>query len=242
MGLQTHQEIGNLPGVFRMVVRRYGNARRRPAGLGRRRPGGPGRPDGRAGQGRGRNRIQREAVHRRGNHPGDGRRESDQDGQKDRRGGLYWQYLEDISKITPHEQNPLRLKKSVFLRKPTESGPVIEPIRGPVAVGDTLIIGIELRTDRDMEYVPMKDHRGSGLEPVDVLSGYRFQDGLAYDEATKDTAAHFFIDCLPQGTFGFEYALRVARRGSYQNGMAPIECLDAPEFNSHSDGIRLEVH
>ena len=39
----------------------------------------------------------------------------------------------------------------------------------------------------------------------------------------------------------FEYALRVAHRGAYQNGMALIECMYAPEFNSHSDSVRLEV-
>jgi hypothetical protein len=156
-------------------------------------------------------------------------------------GGLHWQYLEDIAKITPHAQNPLTLKKTIFVQKPTKSGPVIEPVQGPLAVGDTLIIRIELRTDRDMEYVHMKDDRGSGLEPVNVLSQYKFQDGLAYYEATKDTATHFFIDYLPKGIYVFEYALRVALRGAYQNGMAHIECMYAPEFNSHSDSVRLEV-
>ena len=128
-------------------------------------------------------------------------------------GGVHWQYLEDISKITPHEQNPLRLKKDVFVRRQTKTGPVIEPVKGPLAVGDTLVVRIELRTDRDMEYVHMKDHRGSGLEPVNVLSQYRYQDGLAYYEATKDTATHFFIDYLPKGTYVFEYPLRVVHRG-----------------------------
>ncbi len=52
-------------------------------------------------------------------------------------GGVHWQYMEDISKITPHEQNPLRLKKSVFVKRLTKKGPEIEPVRGPLAVGDT---------------------------------------------------------------------------------------------------------
>jgi len=156
-------------------------------------------------------------------------------------GGVHWQYLEDISRITPHEQNPLRLKKSVFVRRMTRSGPVIEPVQGPLAVGDTVVVRIELRTDRDMEYVHMRDHRGSGLEPVNVLSHYKFQDGLAYYEATRDAATHFFIDYLPKGTYVFEYSLRVQHRGIYQNGMAHIECMYAPEFNSHSASIALEV-
>ncbi len=156
-------------------------------------------------------------------------------------GGVHWQYLEDIAKITPHAQNPLKLKKAVFVQKYTKSGPVIEPVKSPVAVGDTLIVRIELRTDRDMEYVHMKDHRGSGLEPVNVLSSYKYQDGLAYYEATKDTATHFFIDYLPKGTYVFEYPLKVVHRGAYQNGMAHIECMYAPEFNSHSESVKLEV-
>ena len=156
-------------------------------------------------------------------------------------GGVHWKYMEDISKITPHTQNPLRLKKSVFVQKQTKKGPVIEPVSGPVAVGDTLTIRIELRTDRDMEYVHMRDHRGSGLEPTNVLSQYKYQGGLVYYESTKDAATHFFIDYLPKGTYVFEYTLRVQLRGAYQNGMALIECMYAPEFNSHSESVKLEV-
>lgn len=156
-------------------------------------------------------------------------------------GGIHWQYMEDISKIASHAQNPLRLKKAVFVQRSTKKGPVIEPVQGTLNVGDTLIIRIELRTDRDMEYVHMKDHRGSGLEPVNVLSQYKYQGGLYYYESTKDTATHFFIDYLPKGTYVFEYPLRVVHRGAYQNGMAHIECMYAPEFNSHSESVKLEV-
>lgn len=156
-------------------------------------------------------------------------------------GGVHWQYMEDISKITPHAQNPLKLKKAVFVQRLTKKGPVIEPVQGPLAVGDTLIIRVELRTDRDMEYVHMKDHRGSGLEPINVLSQYKYQGGLVYYESTKDTATHFFIDYLPKGTYVFEYPLRVVHRGAYQNGLAHIECMYAPEFNSHSESVKLEV-
>jgi uncharacterized protein YfaS (alpha-2-macroglobulin family) len=110
-----------------------------------------------------------------------------------------------------------------------------------VAVGDELVVRIELRTDRDMEFVHLKDQRGSGTEPVDVLSQYRYQDGLAYYESTRDTATHFFIDYLPKGTYVFEYSTRIQLRGTYQTGIAEIQCMYAPEFNSHSESIALEV-
>ncbi|MCK4836467.1 MAG: alpha-2-macroglobulin family protein [Candidatus Aminicenantes bacterium] len=156
-------------------------------------------------------------------------------------GGVHWQYMEDISRITPHTGNPLTLKKRVFVRQYTKKGPVIKPVEEPLQVGDLLVVRIELRVDRDLEYVHMKDHRASGLEPVNVLSRYKYQDGLAYYESTKDTASHFFIDYLPKGTYVFEYSLRVVHKGSFQNGMAHIECMYAPEFNSHSDSVQLQV-
>ena len=156
-------------------------------------------------------------------------------------GSVHWQYLEDMSKVAPYDGTPLKLKKTLFIKQATKKGPELVPVNGPIAVGDELVVRVELRVDRDMEYVHLKDQRGSGTEPVNVLSGYRFQDGLAYYESTKDTASHFFVDYLPKGTYVFEYSTRVQIKGRYQTGVASIQCMYAPEFNSHSESIWLEV-
>ncbi|MBU1108744.1 MAG: hypothetical protein KKB51_18860 [Candidatus Riflebacteria bacterium] len=155
-------------------------------------------------------------------------------------GAVHWQYLEDMSKVTPHETN-LKLKKALFVKRDTDKGPTITPMKGDLKVGDLVVVRIELRTDRDMEYIHMKDQRGSGLEPLNVVSRYKYQDGLAYYEATKDTATHFYIDYLPKGTYVFEYELRVQLQGTYQSGMAEIQCMYAPEFNSHSESFVMQV-
>jgi uncharacterized protein YfaS (alpha-2-macroglobulin family) len=146
-----------------------------------------------------------------------------------------------MSKVTPWAGTPLRLEKALFVRANSPRGPVLAPVAGPVKVGDELIVRVTLRTDRDMEYIHLKDHRGSGVEPVNVLSGYRYQDGLAYYEQTRDVASHFFVDYLPKGTYVFEYPVRVQHRGRYQTGFAQIQCMYAPEFNSHSESLVLEV-
>lgn len=156
-------------------------------------------------------------------------------------GSAHWQYLEDIAKVTPHEGTPLTLKKALFVKETTKQGSVLKPVTGALEVGDELVVRFELRTDRDMEFVHLKDQRGSGTEPVNVLSGYRYQDGLAYYESTRDTASHFFIDYLPAGTYVFEYSTRVQLKGRYQSGIAEIQCMYAPEFNSHSESVAIEV-
>ena len=156
-------------------------------------------------------------------------------------GSLHWQYLEDVSKITPHEGNPLEIKKSLYLKRMTKAGEEIVPVSGPLTPGDEVVTRIEIRVDRDMEYIHLKSQRGSGLEPVNVLSSYKFQDGLGYYEMTKDTADHFFIEHLRRGTYVFQTSARVQLRGSYPSGIAEIQCMYAPEFNSHSASQMIEV-
>ncbi|HEX8515291.1 MAG TPA: alpha-2-macroglobulin family protein [Bacteroidia bacterium] len=157
-------------------------------------------------------------------------------------GSVYWQYFEQLDKITP-AKTPLSLKKQLFRRKDTDSGPVIELVSENtlLKVGDKLKVRIELRVDRDMEYVQMKDMRASGFESVNVISGYKWQDGLGYYESTRDAATNFFFSYLPKGTYVFEYPLVVSHNGEFSNGITSIQCMYAPEFSSHSQGIKVRV-
>ncbi len=156
-------------------------------------------------------------------------------------GSVHWQYMEDMAKITPHEGTPLKVTKALFTKVNTPSGPELRPVTGKVKVGDELVIRLELRTDRDMEFVHLKDQRPASVEPVNVLSGYKWQGGLGYYESTKDTASHFFFESLPKGTYVFEYSTRVQLRGKCQAGIAELQCMYAPVYNSHSAAAVLEV-
>jgi len=157
-------------------------------------------------------------------------------------GALYWQYFEDLDKITPAKTS-LSLSKKLFLKKNTDRGEKIFEItpHSSLKVGDLVRVRIELRSDRDMEFIHMKDMRASGLEPINVISGYKWQDGLGYYESTKDASTNFFFDHLPKGVYVFEYDLQVNHAGQMSNGITTIQSMYAPEFSSHSEGIRLRV-
>jgi hypothetical protein len=160
-------------------------------------------------------------------------------------GAVYWQYFDNLDRITPTSggKSPLSLSKKLFVERTSANGPVLEPIpeNGYLHVGDKVRVRIELRADRNMEYVHMKDMRASCMEPVDVLSGYRWQGGLGYYQTTKDVSTEFFFAWLPQGTYVFEYSLFVGQTGNFSNGVTSIECMYAPEFADHSEGIRINV-
>ena len=157
-------------------------------------------------------------------------------------GAVYWQYFEDMDKITA-AATPLQLTKKLFIEKNTDRGPVLSPVQegSELAVGDKIKVRIELRVDRDMEYVHMKDMRASSLEPVNVLSGYQYQGGLGYYQSTKDASTNFFFNYLRKGTYVFEYPLFVTHAGTFSNGITTIQSMYAPEFSAHSEGIKITV-
>ena len=157
-------------------------------------------------------------------------------------GALYWQYFEDLDKITSAE-TPLKLEKKLFLKTNTDRGEEISEIKKgtKLNIGDLVKVRIELHSDRDMEFLHLKDMRAAGFEPIKILSKYRWQDGLGYYESTKDAATNFFIDYLPKGIYIFEYDLRVNNAGNMSNGITTIQSMYAPEFSSHSEGIRVII-
>ena len=157
-------------------------------------------------------------------------------------GSVYWQYFQDLDKITT-AATPMSLKKQLFIQRNSDRGPVITPVNDNdvLKVGDRVKVRIELRTDRNLEYVHLKDMRASCFEPVNVLSRYKYQDGLGYYEATRDASTNFFVSYLNKGTYVFEYDLLVTHTGNFSNGISSIQCMYAPEFSSHSEGIRVKV-
>lgn len=155
-------------------------------------------------------------------------------------GAVYWQYFENTDKVTA-AATPLQIRKTLYIQRNGDRGPVLEPVNGQLKTGDRLVVRLEITVDREMEYVHLKDGRAACMEPVNVLSGYRWKGGLGYYESTKDASSNFFFDYLPKGKHVLEYPVFVTGKGDYSNGLATIQCMYAPEFNAHSAGGRVVV-
>ncbi|UOQ97711.1 hypothetical protein MUN81_21090 [Hymenobacter sp. 5317J-9] len=157
-------------------------------------------------------------------------------------GALYWQYFEDLDKVTP-AATPLSLERQLYREVPSAGGPQLEKLTAasPLTVGDVLVVRLVMRTDRELEYVHLKDQRAAGLEPIGQLSGYRYQNGLGYYESPRDAATNFFLGAVPRGTHVFEYRLRASQAGDFSGGLSQVQCLYAPEFSAHSAGVRVRI-
>jgi hypothetical protein len=160
-------------------------------------------------------------------------------------GGVHWQYLDDIARVPAANREELAIEKKLFIKKATKAGPELVPAAKDgttaVEVGDELVVRLVVTSDRDYEFLELRDHRPSLTEPVDVLSGWRWGDGAGWYVAVRDTATQLFFERLPRGTHVFEYSLRAAHRGSVSSGFAAIQSRYAPEFSAHSESLPLEV-
>ena len=158
-------------------------------------------------------------------------------------GGAYWQDFEDLDKIEKHSQSPLNVDKELYLNVSTDSGIQLKQItpKTPLKIGDLVTVRLVVSSTTDMDFIHLKDMRASGFEPTNVLSEYKYQDGTAYYESTRDAATHFFFDSLRKGTYVLEYTVRANNPGDFSNEITTIENMYAPEFSSHTKGIRVNI-
>ena len=158
-------------------------------------------------------------------------------------GAMYWQFTEDIDRVVADNEGPLGLDRRVFRMVNTDAGERLEAINEETELrtGDRLRVQLIVRSDREMDFVHLKDRRAASLEPTEQLSGYRYTSGLGYYFSPDDLAVHFFIDQLPRGTFTLEYDLFVSQEGDFSNGLSQIQCMYAPELVAYTSGGRLNV-
>lgn len=157
-------------------------------------------------------------------------------------GAVYWQYFEQLDKITS-AATPMTLQKELFIEKTNDNGPVLTAIQdgNQLKVGEKVKARIIMKVDRDMEYVHLKDMRAACFEPTNVISQSGWQNGVSYYQSTKDASTNFFFSRLPKGTYVFEYSMFVTHNGDFSNGISTAQCMYAPEFSAHSEGIRVKV-
>lgn len=157
-------------------------------------------------------------------------------------GAVYAQYLEEISKVAK-QGGALSVDKKLYVENVTDNRPLLTPLKEikALSVGDKVVSRITIKTDRDMDFIQLKDERAACLEPVSQLSGYQWINNTGCYIAIKDASTEFFFDGLRKGTYVLEYSYYVTREGSYSGGIATLQSAYAPEFSAHTASEQVKV-
>lgn len=151
--------------------------------------------------------------------------------------GLYRQYFADADKIVKRG-NGVSLEKRLYL---VRGDSLVELSEATPRVGDKIQTRLVIITDRDLDFVVVKDHRAACLEPADQTTGTTFQGELRALRETRDAATLFYLEHLPKGHHILSYEAYIDRTGHYLDGSAALQCLYAPQETAHSRGGRIDV-
>jgi uncharacterized protein YfaS (alpha-2-macroglobulin family) len=150
-------------------------------------------------------------------------------------GALYLQYTTALHNVVKTASTPLQINKTLC-----RNGEELS-FNDTLVTGDKITVKLVITSENDLQYVYLKDLRAACLEPVSQLSGVKWTNSLSYYQETKNNSTDFFIDYLPKGSHTIEYSLWVNQTGTYQDGIATVQCLYAPEFISHSQAGILKI-
>lgn len=153
-------------------------------------------------------------------------------------GGIYVQYYAGQKQVNASSSG-ISLNREVLKMEGDKGLPLVAGQR--LTKGDRLRIRAIIKSERDMEFVTLRDLRAAGLEPLDVVSGYEWRDGAGYYQVTGDYSTDFYFYQLRKGTYIIEYDVNVTRNGNFTDGPATIQCQYAPAFSGRSSGSLLKL-
>ncbi len=147
-------------------------------------------------------------------------------------GAVYSQFKAEMSDIKEVSIYDLSIHKEFYAYNTDGSLRRVENFK----VGDKVQVRTVIKNAKDLDFVTMKDERGSCFEPVDKLSGYRYADGCYYYLEIKDSETNIFFTSLDKGTHVISYDVYVTAPGKYNVGIATAQCQYAPQITAHSAG------
>lgn len=154
----------------------------------------------------------------------------------------FWQYRQEEKAVAAAGEQ-IQVQKEVFLERAIQNKVSLEEVKEgtQIQAGDRLVVRLQLKNQQPVSYVHLRDLRAAGTEPVEVLSGYQFQNSLSFYQTHSDTGTDFFFSELPSGTYQLEYRLQANLPGFFSCGPAQIESMYQPSLRAQSNGSVISI-
>ncbi len=149
-------------------------------------------------------------------------------------GAVYCQYNAPMQEIQKQSATDIQVNKEFYLYN--EAGKLVGKPANAFKVGDRVQVRVTVKTARDLDFVALTDDRAACFEPVDQLPVYSWKEGICSYRETRDSATNIFITRLTKGTYVMTYDVFVNNVGTYNSGIATVQCQYAPQIVSHSNG------
>lgn len=113
--------------------------------------------------------------------------------------------------------------------------------KSPLRIGERVRQVFEMTADRDYDFVELQSARPACLETTRALSGFTWQDGLACYRVVRDASTAYYFERFAKGRHRFTEEYFVDRAGLYQCSLSTLRCVYAPEYESTTAALKVEV-
>jgi uncharacterized protein YfaS (alpha-2-macroglobulin family)/tetratricopeptide (TPR) repeat protein len=145
----------------------------------------------------------------------------------------------------------LRLSREYYRRTPRvgetqgerrlEYDYVKVPSLAAVKSGEEVEVRLAIEAPTAYDHLVFEDPKPAGFEPVDLVSGSRYGDGLCSNMELRDERVAFFITHLAQGRQVIRYVLRAETPGDYHALPAHGYAMYAPGIAALADEWRATI-
>ncbi|MDO4211785.1 MAG: alpha-2-macroglobulin family protein [Bacteroidales bacterium] len=106
--------------------------------------------------------------------------------------------------------------------------------KNAVKVGERVRQTITIRAERDYDFVCVESSRAACMEPRQPLSGLCWMGGTSCYRMVHDSSNEYYFEHLAKGTHTLTEELVIDRSGTFQTGLARVQCTFAPEFGGYA--------
>jgi len=145
----------------------------------------------------------------------------------------------------------LRLTREYFRRVPRvverdgerrlEHELIAIPSLASLKSGEEVEVKLSVEAPTAYDHLVFEDPKPAGFEPIDLVGGSRYGDGLCSNMELRDERVAFFITHLAQGRQVIRYVLRAETPGAYHALPAHGYAMYAPEIAAFADEWRTTV-
>lgn len=139
-------------------------------------------------------------------------------------GAIYASFLQSLSDVAANGSG-MSIRREIITNK------------AELHVGDRITVRLIYTCDRNYDMVEIVDNKAACMEPVNQLSWYDSFKNVA----PHDTKIVYSYYGLAEGTYCMETEFWLDRPGTYEIGLATIQCAYAPEFHATCPSQKLVV-
>ncbi|MDE5902685.1 MAG: hypothetical protein K2H21_05650, partial [Muribaculaceae bacterium] len=156
-------------------------------------------------------------------------------------GAVLRQYVAPAASVKAQSMPQLSVTKQLLPIEMTQGGEKAGKSATSFSKGDLIRVTMTLVTDRDLDYVLIRDQRGAFMQPQSQLTSYTVEDGLWVLRETRNSATNFYLTHLPKGQYIITYDVYADRDGEYSTGIATAQSQYYPMITAHSAGCIVKV-